>query len=340
MEAATLTPPAIRLSSFMESARGTPNSARDREPRTCAERPSSCTTETSVALRYRRSERTALYIETQEGDVVRLKIKARTALHASSSSSANETEVAEVSVSARNFIKIRFSVDGNLNAEELAAIRSVVEQASGLAAEFFAGGAPEAFAAAAGLEIDGAQLARVGLRLSVREHLTYSASGTYRPAAPMPPPSPPPSPPPARLPEPPAAPPVASNGAQTTPLATAEPAAAALATPEPAAATPPPVAESPTMPVPSANAASAALATISQFLSQLLDSLAQPLPAEDHGTALSIELSLKLRVFQSVALTLAATQLPNSDAAQSGVPLLADTLDALAAHEQPVDTTA
>jgi hypothetical protein len=94
------------------------------------------------------------------------------------------------------------------------------------------------------------------------------------------------------------------------------------------------------MPVPSANAASAALATISQFLSQLLDSLAQPLPAEDHGTALSIELSLKLRVFQSVALTLAATQLPNSDAAQSGVPLLADTLDALAAHEQPVDTTA
>jgi hypothetical protein len=70
----------------------------------------------------------------------------------------------------------------------------------------------------------------------------------------------------------------------------------------------------------------------------LLDSLAAPLPTQDGKDALSIALSLKLRVFQSVVVALEASERPAAE--QPAVPLLSDTLDALAAHAAPVDTQA
>ena len=347
MEAATLTPLAAGVCSFDRPARCEPVVPRDREPRTCGgRRPSACAAETSVAaLRYRRSERTALYIETQEGDVVRLRIKVRSALDAKVGASKGEVNLEEMRVSARSDVKIRFSVDGDLNAEELAAVRSVVAQASGLAAELFAGDAPEAFATAAALEIDGAELARVALKLSVREHLTYSWRGSYRPApAPLPPkpeqPEPAPSEPATDAPaaEPPA------PAAETPTAASAAPAAASGAvvdatdTPaEPVTADAAP-ADAP-RPATSTDSTSSALDTIAKFLAHLLDALAEPAPAVD-GDAPSIALSLKLRVFKSVALTLAATQVAAPEEPASGVPLLGETLDALAAHEAPLDARA
>jgi hypothetical protein len=105
-----------------------------------------------------------------------------------------------------------------------------------------------------------------------------------------------------------------------------------------AAEEPPPAAGTPSAATPPAVAppdgASSALATIGEFLAALLDSLAAPPNEADGGTAAPIALSLKLRVFQSVTLTLAATELAPARLEQSsGVPLLADTLDALAARD-------
>jgi hypothetical protein len=280
-------------------------------------------------LRYRRSERTALYIETQEGDVIRLKIKVRDSLRAETHTGDDGATLTEVAASSR--IKIRFSVEGDLNAEELAAIRSVVEQATAIAGEFFAGETPEAFAAAAELEIDGAQLARVGLRLAVREQLGYAASTTYRRApapAPAPAPAEPATAPPAAAPSPPVAEPAAAMPTTAAPAAAATPASS-----EPA----PVPADPPTAPaVVPHDVASRTLATIGDFLAALLDSLAAPLPTQDGDDAPSVALSLKLRVFQSVVVALEATERPAAE--RPAVPLLSDTLDALAAHAAPLDT--
>src|SRR5690606_13188218 len=120
-----------------------------REPRACGARWRSpaCAGDMSVAsLRYRRSERAALYIETQEGDIVRLRDKVSSGLDGRVGQARGECDVGELGVKARSDVRIRFTVEGDLNAEELAAIRSVVEQVGGLAEELFAGDAAEAFA--------------------------------------------------------------------------------------------------------------------------------------------------------------------------------------------------
>lgn len=347
MEAATLGPPPALLPSLDRPGRCEPMAAREHEPRTCGERRSRCAAEATIVstLRYRRSERTALYIETQEGDVVRLKIKVLSSLSAEAAASKGETELAEVSVSSRNSVKIRFTVDGDLHADELAAIRNVVEQASGLAAELFAGDAPEAFATAANLEIDGAQLARVSLRLSLREHLTYAASGRYAASAAvaaLPRAEPAPAPSEERTNGAGSAPSAPAAAAPAAPSAAAGEAADPPAAPEDAAPADEPAIEEPLPPttsLPASSFASAALTTIAAFLAHLLDTLAAP-EAPEHDGAPSVHLELKLRVFHSVALTLAATQVAAPENAASGMPLLNDTLDALAAHERPLDATA
>ncbi len=128
----------------------------------------------AATLSYQRTERAGLYIVTKEGDVVRLRIKVSDSLNATASSGTTDgTQVAQLAVDARSSVKISFHVDGDLNANELDAIRGVVEQVGALADQFFAGDVPAAFAAAQDLNIDGSQLAKVGLRLSVRESVTY-----------------------------------------------------------------------------------------------------------------------------------------------------------------------
>ena len=130
--------------------------------------------DSAATLRYRRTERAGLYIVTKEGDVVRLRIKVSDSLSAVASDGTDDgSQVAQLTVDASSSVKISFHVDGDLNADELDAIRGVVEQVGALADKFFAGDVPAAFAAAQDLNIDGSQLAKVGLRLSVRESVTY-----------------------------------------------------------------------------------------------------------------------------------------------------------------------
>jgi hypothetical protein len=314
----------------------TPVEGAQKHCRQCRETPAA---ESAATLRYRRTERTALYIETQEGDLVRLKIKVRDSLTANAGQD-GDTTVADTELNGKSSVKIRFSVEGDLNADELAAIRSVVEQASALAEEFFAGDLTQAFAAAQSLEFDGAELARVGLRLSVRESLTYSAAGTYRPVPTTVATSPSalPAPAPAEQPAEPAA--IAAPSTVAEPEATTAPVAS-----EPVEA---PGSEAPATPpasdpvAPSRDVASQALAAIADFVAQLLESLTEAPVAEDGASAASIELSLKVRIFQSIVLNVAPTQAPESpsEGAADGLPLVADTLDALAAAEQPIDAHA
>lgn len=311
------------------AARTDGNDAPDRcEPRggRCAETSPAESETTRTALRYRRTERTALYIETQEGDLVRLRIKVRDSLAASSRSDGSSSEI---SVASRSQTKISFHVEGNLNAEELAAIRSVVEQAAELATEFFAGGLPEAFATATALEIDGSQLARIGLKLSLREQATYASHSTH------PRPTPVALPPPAKAPAPaapatpsPAPPAGAAQG-------TNDAAPVADATPTEAAPAPAPAAEPTTPPsAPPPNVASSALLLIAGFLDGLLATLGSTATEEQEAGALSLDVSLQLHIYRATLVELAATRETTEPEATSGVPLAAETLDSLAATQQ------
>lgn len=328
---------------FFRHSAGSMPRAPEASCRPCEPRPAAEDGATAATLRYRRTERTALYIQTQEGDVVKLRIKVRDALSAAVSGSSTDESPSDISVTSRNTLKISFSVEGDLNADELAAIRSVVEQASTLAADFFDGDLPKAFANAAALDIDAAQLARVGLKLSVR--VTYAASGTYQAtqfAAQPPATTPAPTTPaptsaeavaeaaaaPAAL-EAPSAP---TETADTASVVAAEPAVAE----EPAATDTPAAAAAP-LPV-----ATQVLATIADFLGRLLDALAAPPTAADDVSPASLGLSLKLRIYSAVLVDFSVAERANAsdDTEAQAMPVVVETLDALAAAQQPLDTLA
>lgn len=131
--------------------------------------------ESTFSLRYRGSARTALLIETQEGDTVRLKIKATESLKVDAARLEDgDRVVSSAQLQNRSRTSISLIVNGDLNAEELASIQSIVEQASKLASDFFSGDLNGAFKAATELDVDGQQLAKVGLKMRMKEQLTYS----------------------------------------------------------------------------------------------------------------------------------------------------------------------
>jgi hypothetical protein len=317
----------------------------------------------AATLGYRRTERAALYIVTQEGDVVRLRIKVRDALTAAASDgSADGTQVGQLAINQRSSLKVSFHVDGTLSADELDAIRSVVQQVGTLADQFFSGDVPAAFAAAQDLNIDGSQLAKVGLRISLRESFTYrgpalpapaaSAQVAAAPALALPAadgPSAAGDAASAAAAAQPAAAPAATD--TTPPAADATPAAAdaspaaqgASSTDAAPSAAPTDASQAPAAAAPTPSSATGdVLSTIAGFLHQLLDTLGAGTATTDSGSQASISLSLKLRIFAAAVVSLSNAAPTASDGtARKTVPLVGDTLDALAASQQPpLSTTA
>jgi len=134
---------------------------------------------TAIALKYQRTEKTSLMIRTQEGDVVRLRFRISDLASVEGAESRDgDSQLAELDLKAQSAVRLKVFVKGDLNADELAAIQSVVQQAGRLANEFFAGDALAAFASASSLEVDSQQLAKVAIRMRVREQLSYSQSAT------------------------------------------------------------------------------------------------------------------------------------------------------------------
>ncbi|MEQ1773814.1 MAG: hypothetical protein ABL891_08525 [Burkholderiales bacterium] len=297
------------------------------------------TAESATALTYRRTEKTALYIQTQEGDTVRLKIKSREAVDAASATAqSGDTVVSELQLAARSSTKIAISVEGDLNPDELAAIQSVVEQAGELADAFFAGNLPSAFSDAAALQIDASQLSQVGLRLSMREQTTYAHLGAQRA---LPAPAPVPAPASAPVAAPAAAVTTATAPDGAAPATAAEPVATAPATTPaaPAGDTASPVAADNAPPLP---AAAGVRQTITGFLHQLLDTLgAAAQPQNGADSSASIHMALKIKIFQSVLMTASSSAIAPAGAGTaaatnpSALPaLVPETLDALAAQQQ------
>ncbi len=145
---------------------------------------------TNTNLEYQRREATVLKIRTQEGDVVKLKFRnvEKTSIQAGEQVD-GETVVSNLEIASSSRTRLLISVKGDINDAELAAIQSVAEQASQLAGAFFGGNINDAFQAASDFAIDGSELARVSLRLSVRERLSFAQTAvTNAPVAAAPPP--------------------------------------------------------------------------------------------------------------------------------------------------------
>ncbi len=118
----------------------------------------------------RTSERSTIKIRTQEGDIVRLDLRrldTLTAQDAEASVPGGYARTTEIEAGSQTRLRLR--VEGDINDDELNAIRSVIEQASNVADEFFGGDLASAFESSAALNFDSDQLARVKLRFRFTE---------------------------------------------------------------------------------------------------------------------------------------------------------------------------
>lgn len=284
----------------------------------------------AAALSYRRSERFSLIIQTQEGDLVRLSFKTREAVDlAAGQVEAGGQSASNVTLTARSNSRLSMTVEGNLSADELAAIQDTFDQAAALAEEFFAGNVQGAFDGASTLHIDAEQLARVSMKAGLKEKVTYAAiSFGSQPGISLPPAEATPATPPSD-PEP---VPVASA---PTPLAASAPEAEAPATPAPPpASTTGPAAGDATAvggeageeaePEPS----SAPLRIIGGFLGRLAERFGGAFGDPEGGV---LGFSLKVRIFEATLVTLS-----EGGSGQDALPaLVPETLEAVAELSRP-----
>ncbi|MEM7081781.1 MAG: hypothetical protein AAF465_03525 [Pseudomonadota bacterium] len=238
------------------------------------------------AIAYDRSESGTLQLRTQEGDIVRMKF-----LNSESYNAQNQqfeeggTVISDFSMLGSNSSQFKVVVEGDLNGEELAAIRDVLIQAREMATNFYDGDVKNAFSMASQLNFDSEQLANVNMQFNLRETVTYADILAQAAPAPTDPATQPVAPEvqvaPVYDPEP-SAPTVAASTANPVNVAAAAPSTAAVNEPAVVQESPDAVAPAPAVaPVPSANATPAALSeplsnalsTINNFLNQVSDSI-------------------------------------------------------------------
>ena len=124
------------------------------------------------------SRSTSLNIRTSEGDLVSLSFASRETFDAARFRNASSSSVEEgINLLLSSSERVSVSVVGDLNAEELNAIQELVDQAEGLADEFYSGNTQAAFQLAQELDIGSEQLAAFDLRLRSVTQVGYEALG-------------------------------------------------------------------------------------------------------------------------------------------------------------------
>ena len=117
-------------------------------------------------------------LTTQEGDKVVINAISDSQLYEQSYSSANENGASSIySSSEQSSSGYSFSVQGDLNEAEMAAIEDLLGQVNSLADEFYDGDLATAFDMALELESDGDQIADFSLNLRQQQVQSYQYSG-------------------------------------------------------------------------------------------------------------------------------------------------------------------
>lgn len=133
-------------------------------------------TEMSYSLRSKLS----LEVKTQDGDVVRLKLRAthRESFAGKSYLGADESAIAVQSYTATD-MRLRVEIEGELDAAELTAIEDVIAQVDAVAQGLTGGDFDTAVDALMSFTMDGEELASVNARMRVREQMQFAANELY-----------------------------------------------------------------------------------------------------------------------------------------------------------------
>lgn len=137
-------------------------------------------TSLSAAERFSRSESFALELRTKEGDRVTITFDHASAFQASFGAtrdgSGNSAAVYNVSRAERS--SFQFSIQGDLNDDELNAIHNLIQDVSMIADDFFSGDLQSAFDQASEFRMDRSQLASMSLEL--KQSMQYTAAAAYQ----------------------------------------------------------------------------------------------------------------------------------------------------------------
>lgn len=134
----------------------------------------------SVAQRFERADSFELNVTTKEGDQVKIRFDRSESFQAGISVAADGkgNSAAVFDMSRTQSSGFSFSVEGNLNADEIDAIQNLIRDVSQLSDEFFNGDVQRAFEQAGQLSLDGSQLSAFDLTLTRTE--VRSMAGQYQ----------------------------------------------------------------------------------------------------------------------------------------------------------------
>ncbi|RAU17648.1 hypothetical protein DN062_11620 [Nitrincola tibetensis] len=135
-------------------------------------------TQMTAAQRFEKSETFELNLMTKEGDKVSISFGRSESMQAGMAVAKSDSGMAAIFDMSRSETSgFSFSVQGNLNVDEIDAIQSLIRDVNQLANEFFEGDVQKAFEQAANFKMDTQQLASMSLTLTRSE--SYSAAMSY-----------------------------------------------------------------------------------------------------------------------------------------------------------------
>ncbi|QIK36971.1 hypothetical protein GWK36_01990 [Caldichromatium japonicum] len=133
----------------------------------------------AAAQRFAQTDDFSLSLKTREGDTVQLRfgrsLEAQGNFAFLRDGLGNQAALLDVSRTEQT--GFQFSVEGDLNEDELKAIQTLIQDISGLARDFFNGDVQKAFEQAQGIRFDIGQLAAMNLTMSRSER--FSAAQVY-----------------------------------------------------------------------------------------------------------------------------------------------------------------
>jgi hypothetical protein len=135
-------------------------------------------TSISAAERYAKAESFSMDVMTQEGDKISINFSSEASITASLGAySDGDSSAVSFGIERNASSNYSFSVEGDLNEEELDALTSLIQDINLIAEDFYSGDVQDAFEQAAELEMDKSQL--MNLNVTMTQSASYSAVAAY-----------------------------------------------------------------------------------------------------------------------------------------------------------------
>jgi hypothetical protein len=135
-------------------------------------------TSISAAERYSKAESFSMDVMTQEGDKISINFSSEASITASLGAySDGDTSAVSFGIDRNASSNYSFSVEGDLNEEELDALTSLIQDINLIAEDFYSGDVQDAFEQATELEMDKSQL--MNLNVTMTQSASYTAVAAY-----------------------------------------------------------------------------------------------------------------------------------------------------------------